>query len=527
MDKQYLRYSIPDSVTDSKLLELIQASHVLVAEPVCQERSVYHDSFDWRLYLSGGVLEEVRDAQLDCLEWRERDSGNLLEQLVLTSGVPSFTWDIPSCDFRTRLEPILEMRALLPRLLVDSRIRRFRLFNEDEKTVLHLYLEQNSYSLPDAKHKSVAKRSLRLLPVRGYDRALQRMRRFLRGEIGLTAGPPVLLQEGLVALGRQPVDYTSKLNFRLDPKQRADEAAKEIHLHLLNTMEANIPGTRAGLDSEFLHDLRVAVRRARSALTQIKGVFMPEDIEQFISRLAWVGQITGLTRDMDVYLLGFDRYQQSLPAEYRSALEPLYDFLQTHHKSEQQAMVRKINSPHFRKFFKEWREFLEAAPPRVPLAHNAIRQIHEIANKRIDKIFRRVLKEGLAINQDSPADDLHELRKSCKKLRYLMEFFQSLYPQKQLMPIIKVLKKLLNNLGDFQDMEVQASKLKEFAHQMVEEQSVPADTLLAMGMLVDDLLQHQGQAREEFADRFAGFATKENRIVLRKLFSAKAPRGNG
>ena len=106
-----------------------------------------------------------------------------------------------------------------------------------------------------------------------------------------------LILEALAAAGRVPGDYSSKLGFRLDPEQRADVTAKEILLHLLDTIEANVPGTRANLDSEFLHDLRVAVRRSRSALTQIKSVFAPEVVEDYKERLAWVGQITGPVRD--------------------------------------------------------------------------------------------------------------------------------------------------------------------------------------------------------------------------------------
>ena len=522
MAERHLSYSIPKGMEDGELLDLIQASHTLSAEPVHQEQCIYHDSFDWRLYLAGGVLEE-RGGRL---EWRDLERGELLEKLALGSGVPRFTWDMEEGRFRSRLEPILEMRALLPRLLVDSKIAQFRLLNKDQKTVLRLSLEHGSCSLPDSEGSTAVGRRLRLLPVRGYDTALQRMQRFLRTKVKLKVGPPTLLQRGLAAFGHKPGDYSSKLDFELDPKQRADEAVKGIHLHLLNTMEVNIPGTKADLDSEFLHDLRVAVRRARSALTQIKGVFMDEDVERFSSRLAWVGKITSQTRDMDVYLLDFDRFRYILPREYHSDLEPLHLFLQAHQKGEHSAMVRKLNSPHFRKFCKEWREFLETPPSGVPLAPNAIRPIKEIANRRIDKMFRQVLKEGIAITVDSPAEELHELRKSCKKLRYLMEFFQSLYPRKKFLPLMKALKKLLNNLGDFQDLEVQANKMKEFAHQMVEERSVPADTLLAMGMLVDDMLKNQRLARARFSDCFSDFATRENRKTLCQLLSCKA-KGKG
>ena len=160
-------------------------------------------------------------------------------------------------------------------------------------------------------------------------------------------------------------------------------------------------GTRADIDSEFLHDLRVAVRRTRSALTQIKGVFPPEDVERFKSGFAWLGQITGPTRDMDVYLLGYEEYRDSLQEQFRGDLDPLHDFLLAHQKSAHQELVKKLNSPHFHKLLKDWRTFLETPLNDVTDTPNAERPLQEVANRRIYRIYKRVLEEGL-INAGIP-----------------------------------------------------------------------------------------------------------------------------
>ena len=70
---------------------------------------------------------------------------------------------------------------------------------------------------------------------------------------------------------------------------------------------------------------------------------------------------------------------------------------------------------------------------------------------------------GKAIDDDSPAEDLHELRKVGKELRYLLEFFASLYPPEVVKPFVKTLKGLQDQLGRFQDHEVQANALRELA----------------------------------------------------------------
>jgi CHAD domain-containing protein len=184
-------------------------------------------------------------------------------------------------------------------------------------------------------------------------------------------------------------------------------------------------------------------------------------------------------------------------------------------------MSRKLSSPHFHQILKEWRDFLESPAPKQPVAApNATRPMLELANERIWKMYNRVLKEGRAIADDSPPEDLHELRKSCKKLRYLMEFFQSLYPQKQVKTLVKVIKGLLDNLGNFQDLEVQSHTLQGFAGRMMEEGVGGRDTLLAMGALIGGLSQRQQEAREEFAVIFTHFDTPEHRLLFKSLFGA-------
>ncbi|PVV16087.1 MAG: hypothetical protein B6D77_01305 [gamma proteobacterium symbiont of Ctena orbiculata] len=141
------------------------------------------------------------------------------------------------------------------------------------------------------------------------------------------------------------------------------------------------------------------------------------------------------------------------------------------------------------------------------------------ADRRISKLYKRVLKDGRNIGADTPADRLHELRKDCKKLRYLMEFFQSLYPKPAIRGLIKALKVILDNLGEFQDLEVQAKSLEDFGEQMLKE-GAPASALMAMGILVGKLLERQQQARAEFVELFSAFSSESNQQAFKQLFGA-------
>lgn len=177
---------------------------------------------------------------------------------------------------------------------------------------------------------------------------------------------------------------------------------------------------------------------------------------------------------------------------------------------------RKLCSRRYRTLLAGWKKFLEQSVPRRPRAARALTPIGELAGRRIWKAYRRTLKEGRAIRPDSPAENLHELRKTCKKLRYLLEFFRSLYPPEKLRPLIKQLKGFQDYLGEFQDIHAQIDTLHRFSLEMRKMDSVPTDTLLAMGALLGQLDRRQSALRESFSERFEQFS--RNQARFRELF---------
>lgn len=518
-------YLIPDGTSSQHIKDLIQARRNFTEEPAQEVTKRFLDSFDWSVYLAGASVEERLNGGRRRLLWHDlrADSPPCVQTIEQE---PGFAWDLPEGPVRKRIEPVLGIRRLLPLLEVRGSVQTLRLLNSDDKTVVRLLLEDNRFLDPVRGREGPLAVRLRLLPVRGYEEDLREIAQMLDQDLGLEPAHTTVLPEALAAAGRRPGDYSSKLDYHLDPDQRADVSAKEILLGLLDTLEANIEGARANLDSEFLHDLRVATRRTRSALTQIRNVFAPELVEDYKTRFAWLQQITGPVRDLDVYLLDFDDYQQSLPAPLQPHLEPLRDFLRGHYGSTHKKLVRALGSAKLKSMLKSWRAFLEAPVPERSAVPSAMRPTKEVADARVWSMYRRVRKEGRAINSGSPAEELHELRKSCKKLRYLLEFFSSLYPKKKVGALVKMLKVLLDNLGKFQDLAVQADHLRAMAQQMREEDHAETDTLLAMGVLVGGLFNRQELARIEFAQIFAGFDTVDHQALFRELFAADKKRGH-
>ena len=511
-------YLLPEDWGLGELLEALTDGNRFGEAEADRLEQTYLESFDWRIWQSGGELVFERQKQGDRLSWIDRQTGEVLDSLSLDKA-PEFPTDLPPGSLQEQIAKPLAMRVLLPMARIEQQTSTVRVLNEDDKTLLRLVLIEGSFRSPERKLSGDLERRVRLTPLKGYDEDFSRLQGQVQA-LGLEQLTQSLFEEALTGLGRRPGDYSSKLNYQLDPERRSDKTAKHILLSLLETMELNLAGTKANLDSEFLHDLRVATRRSRSAITQIKGVFDPQELDRFKQGLAWIGQITGPTRDLDVYLLQFDEYRRSLPAKVRPDLEPFHGFLLDHHAQAQKKLARKLASPPFRKLLKEYRVWLEAPVPEVSKQPNAMRPIAELADSRIRKVFKRVRKDGAAIYEDSAPEAMHELRKDCKKLRYLIEFFQSLYPKPEIRELIKQLKILLDNLGEFQDLQVQAEALENFGEQMLKE-GAQARTLMAMGILVGQLLTRQEQAREEFFNLFSQFNSEQNVQAFNQLFGTK------
>ena len=512
-----MEYLLPEKLSLLSLRESLRSFAPFEEDSPREGCLRYFDSFDWRLFRQGLTLEEETADGSSFLQLRRLGNGSVLGSV--DGQAPDFAEDLPSGAFRDTLKTILENRRLSPLVEVRGLFRHCSLLDDQEKTVARLtVLEQIVAASEQGKGRRLPSR-LRSESVRGYDRELRKLDRFLQTGLGLEAAPVDFWHSIMLSVGRSPGDYSAKPDFRFDPAQPAGEAVRAILAHLLDIMARNLDGTRRDLDSEFLHDFRVAIRRTRAALGQLKGLMPTTAVERFRAEFAWLGTITTPVRDLDVHLLGFDGYRNLLPPEQADDLAPLHERLLAHQKTAQRQLAEELASPRFRKLLADWRAWL-AKPPFADGSwpESAALPVAKVANARIRKILHRALREGAAIDGGSPPEDLHELRKTCKKLRYLLEFFQSLYPRDNISTRIRSLKELQENLGEFQDLEVHAHALRAFAMMPEAHPPLPPETLLAIGQLSERLRERQRQVRAEFAARFAAFAAPGNLRPVYRLF---------
>jgi CHAD domain-containing protein len=304
----------------------------------------------------------------------------------------------------------------------------------------------------------------------------------------------------------------------LDREQRAEEAARRILGHLLAALCTRVDGVLADADTEYLHDLRVAARRTRSALAQLKGVLDGDEANAVGNELKWLGSVTSPCRDIDVFLLEMDAFRGQLGTA-AGDLAPLRRMLVRDRRKALGRVRRALSSARFARLIDTWDRLVSTAPEPGPERPNATRPIVDVAGERILKAYRRMVNRGTCVSDDAPPEMLHRLRIDGKKLRYLLEFFASLYEPGTVNRLVKQLKQLQDILGGFNDMTVQQARLVEFARELAGSGEAGPETLVAMGRLGAAMARRQDELYQRFAGAFASFASPRSRRRYESLFS--------
>jgi CHAD domain-containing protein len=182
------------------------------------------------------------------------------------------------------------------------------------------------------------------------------------------------------------------------------------------------------------------------------------------------------------------------------------------------SLRRALRSERVALLLGEWRAMLGALPESSRAGRpDARRPAEAVVGARIERLYRRMVKGGSAIGDESPAAELHELRKQGKELRYLLELFGDLYPDEAVRPLVRSLKDLQDVLGRHQDRDVQRAMLRTVRDEVAAQPDGVA-ALVASGALAQRLRDDELAARQEFAARFAAFAARDRRRAVRETF---------
>lgn len=473
----------------------------------------YYDTFDWRIYNAGLILYSIGKI----LFLRLQDPEILLASCGYQKR-PAFIWDFTQNDVKKRLVSILGVRVLNKLCSVSLSETDGSIINEDTKKVCKISSGKIVSTKGNILNNKIQR--IHLISLRGYESDTHRIATKLK-KISPEESYTDLYLYILKLYGMKPGEYSTKINIKLKRTMPAGMAMKSILEVFIKIMQQNEPGIIDDLDTEYLHDFRVAVRRTRAALSQLQILFPSAAAKKFKKDFSFIGKQSNQLRDLDVYLLNEQMYKKMLPIQFRKSISGLFGQLKDERQSTYQDFVIMLNSNRYKKIMTDWVNFIDTKmiDPKIT-PQKAGQPIAVVIKPIIYNQLEIVLKLGDKITEETEDKKVHDLRLECKKLRYLLEFFTSLFPKKRMDTFIGHLKNLQDNLGKFNDYSVQQNFLQGYLKQHMVSDLDGKQTITALGALIGILYNKQMQTRCEFSRRYSQFASEENITMAIKMFKS-------
>jgi CHAD domain-containing protein len=481
-------------MADNILLELqaeIPRDWSLHKESENARRFCVLDNYDCSLLSSGTALLEFRGKQGKIELFPEEIEEKLDAALPEIFFRPAA---LPPGKLRTITERTVGEWRLGSRAQGIETVERYRLENEDRKGVARIFFR--TFQCEDGTPITAVK----VQPYRGYDDEVTEVRSRFEAMHPIAVVPPVFYRSlpDSVRDGSKPIPS-------VQPNEGAREAVVNLAQYILDRVRHYEPGVIEDSDPEILHQYRVALRRMRSLVALLKTVFVQTERETLRTHLKLAMKGTGRLRDLDVQIAEVAAYSESLPDMLRPGIDGLLLRLRKEREMEFNAARKSLVAASFKERFSPVFEILEN--PAEPAAGT----IAGLLTISIQRRYRRITREIKGFGKDVRPEQLHALRISCKKLRYLLEFFPQILRPEPVKPLLKSLKKLQTVLGRYNDLSVLETFLADQAKRYTED----GVESMAIGAVIMKTHESRNQLAEKSIRTAHGFCSKVHKRFVR------------
>jgi CHAD domain-containing protein len=276
----------------------------------------------------------------------------------------------------------------------------------------------------------------------------------------------------------------------------------------------NEPGTKLGLDPEYLHDMRVAARRMRAALRLFMPALPAVEAEALRRELKWLGGALGRVRDLDVYLLNLEVEGPRLSHDAGPGMDAYLQHLRKQRSRARTGMLRALNAKRYAALVERLRRFALEATTLSPVGPLASTPVAAAARDMVNQKLKRVLRTGRDLTRKSSDVQLHRTRIRCKRLRYACEFFSDLFgrPARDFARTVKHLQDLL---GAHQDAVVARQMLEGFAAANTRADDITREVQVAVSELMALHARQAKRSRKDFFKAWRKFDTRGTRERLK------------
>ncbi|KAF1035771.1 MAG: Inorganic triphosphatase [Herbaspirillum frisingense] len=246
----------------------------------------------------------------------------------------------------------------------------------------------------------------------------------------------------------------------LTRKMGLEQAFGAIVGNCVEQIQANDIADGDPQDVERLHQMRVGIRRLRSAFTLFRDVIpLPDDLA---GEFEWISERIGAARDWDV-LAGTTL--AALPLDQVGAinLNAVRDAARKQAAAMHKSAVDAVASTRYTALVLQFSRWMLGAQWRTAMNGEQLEQLSQSLSRFARDMLRhdekRMKKRGRKMEEDPRSR--HRTRIAAKKMRYDTEFFQALYGEKSSRPYIKALSRLQDQLGLLNDVSVADGLLEE------------------------------------------------------------------
>ncbi|MBK0397639.1 CHAD domain-containing protein [Limibaculum sp. M0105] len=419
----------------------------------------YFDTAEKALGRAGIALRMRREKRrwTQTVKVRERHTGGLSSAREADAPAPGGRIDIariPEEDLRLAVEDAVNGHDLAPVFETDIKRARFRL-SPDGTSQVELAIDLGEIRAGD---RSALHREAEFELISGDPGALFTAARGLIPEGGLVFSTRSKAERGalLAAEGRigDPTEPRKSRVTPLDPDMTAEAAAQAVLAECLDQVAANAEAVRAGDDPEGPHQLRIGLRRLRSALKLWRGPLGGGWLADLEGEARWLGAEVGRLRDLDVTL-----HDLVAPAARAAPDEPgfapLAAAVEARAGIERAHLRETLRGPRVQGFLFDLSEFIALRRWLDPSDHEQTGRLAEpisvLAARELDAVWHRAARRAKGIDH-LDIEARHELRKALKTLRYAVEFFAPLASGKKVAAVVKPLRALQDLFGNLNDL---------------------------------------------------------------------------
>ncbi len=326
------------------------------------------------------------------------------------------------------------------------------------------------------------------------------------------------LGERLRVLTPLEPESRTKLSRGLDllPRLRPDPGRRDLRALARSTVAAALRKyhkreheARVGDDPEGVHDVRVAVRRLRSALALLEDApgFDANDLKRWRKRLKDLAAALGAVRDLDVQIGRLSAYRDAHP-ELRAGLQPIWDEMTQERDKARGGMLDALDDDKIRDALRTLHGFATEQPDEQSDEEPIL--VRHFAGGAVWRRYEDVLRHECQLPTES-APVLHEIRIACKRQRYALEMFAHAFGSK-VDPLIAILVTIQDCLGAHQDCVV--------ARGYLERSRAEASDQRALAVYDEALETEQIALRAQFRRLWAQLSGKAFRRDLAALIAA-------